>query len=223
MNPRFLAIARDPSIIHGVHHYCDEWCDYCPVTRRCMGFRCTEEFRKQHRRREADFTFASMDEAIAFTRELAVLDGSSTDELDAMLASGGSSRFETSDPLASIAWEYAVAAAFLFTAQAMTQLGNGPRSIGPAPEETVLWHHLRIYTKLVRALVSRSADDADGCAKLVLVSVEKSRAALAALRSTGRGEIGPLIAALDDLEKGLEQRFPNARRYVRAGLDCPVS
>ena len=27
MNPRFLAIAQDPSIIHGVHHYCDVWCD----------------------------------------------------------------------------------------------------------------------------------------------------------------------------------------------------
>jgi hypothetical protein len=222
MNARFLAIARDPSIIHGVHHYCDEWCDYCPVTRRCLGFRCTEAFRKQHRRREGDSTFASMNEAIAFTRELAVIDGSSTEELDALIAPGGRSRFETSDPLASIAWEYAVAAAFLFTAQAATILGNGARSSGPTPEETVLWHHLRIYMKLVRALISRSADDADGCAKLVLVSVERSRAALASLRST-RHEIQPLIAALDDLEKGLEQRFPNARRYLRIGLDCPVS
>jgi hypothetical protein len=75
MNARFLAIAQDRSTIHSVHHYCDERCHYCPVTRRCMGFRCTEEFRKQRGRCEADSTFTSMDEAIAFTRELAVLDG----------------------------------------------------------------------------------------------------------------------------------------------------
>ena len=40
-------------------------------------------------------------------------------------------------------------------------------------------------------------------------------------------DIAPLvdprfIAALEDLERGVEQRFPAARAYVRAGLDCPV-
>jgi hypothetical protein len=224
MNSRFLAIAQDPSIIPGVHHYCDEWCDYCPVTRRCLGFRCTEEFRKARARRDADATFSSMDEAIAFTREVASIDGSSTEELDALLAKpGGASGVDTADPLASAAWEYAVTAAFLFTAQSMTHLGKGRRTSAPAPEEVVLWHHLRIYMKLVRALVSRSVDDANGCAKLVLVSAEQSRAALIALRLAGRTSIEPLIAALENLQRGVDQRFPAARAYVRAGLDCPVS
>ena len=40
MDPQFLAIARDPRIIPGVHHYCNEWCDYCPVTARCCGYLC---------------------------------------------------------------------------------------------------------------------------------------------------------------------------------------
>jgi hypothetical protein len=39
----FLAIAKDPTIIPGVHHHCDEWCDYCLVTNRCLAFRCTVE------------------------------------------------------------------------------------------------------------------------------------------------------------------------------------
>jgi len=223
MNPRFLAIAQDPSIIPGVHHHCDEWCDYCPVPERCLEFRCTAAFRQQHRRRNADATFASMDEAIAFTREIAALDGSSTEELDALLAKpGGGHGLETSDPLAAVAWDYAVGAAFLFTASSMTHLGHGRRGATPAPEEVVLWHHLRIYMKLVRALVSRSADDANGCAKLVLVSAQKSRAALIAVRATGRDAVDPLIVALEDLERGIEKRFPGARGYVRAGLDCPV-
>ena len=76
--------------------------------------------------------------------------------------------------------------------------------------------------KLVRALVSRSVDDANGGVKLVLVSIEKSRSALNALLP-GQGAIGPLIAALEDLERGIGKRFPTARAYVRGGLDCPVS
>jgi hypothetical protein len=223
MIARFLAIAQDPSIIPGVHHHCDEWCDYCPVPERCLAFRCTAAFRRQHRRRDGESTFSSMEEAIAFTRELAALDGSSTQELDALLAKpGGGSGLETSDPLASVAWEYAVGAAFLFTGRSMTRLGKGRRAAAPAPEEVVLWHHLRIYMKLVRALVSRSVDDANGCAKLVLVSAQKSRSALIAVREAGRDGVDPLIAALEDLERGVEQRFPAARSYVRAGLDYPV-
>ena len=226
MNPRFLAIAQDPWIIPGVHHHCDEWCDYCPVPERCLEFRCTAAFRQQHGRRDADSTFSSMEEAIAFTRELAALDGSSTEELDALLAKpGGGSGLETTDPLASAAWEYAVGAAFLFTARSMSHLGQGRRAAtpAPAPEEVVLWHHLRIYMKLVRALVSRSVDDANGCAKLVLVSAQKSRSALIAARASGWDAVDPLIAALEELERGIEHRFPMARGYVRAGLDCPVS
>jgi len=224
MNAQFLAIAQDRSIIPGVHHHCDEWCDYCPVAARCLAFRCTAAFRRQHRRRDADPTFASMEEAIGFTRELAALDGSSTEELDALLARPGSgSGLETADPLASVAWEYAVGAAFLFTASSMSHLGKGRRAAAPAPEEVVLWHHLRIYMKLVRALVSRSAEDANGCAKLVLVSAERSRSALIALREAGREAVDPLIVALEDLERGIETRFPMAREHLRAGLDCPVS
>jgi hypothetical protein len=187
MNARFLAISQDPSIIPGVHHHCDEWCDYCPVPERCLAFRCTAAFRRQHRRQDGDSTFSSMEEAIAFTRELAALDGSSTEELDALLAKpGGGSGLETSDPLASVAWEYAVGAAFLFTGRSMTHLGKGRRAATPAPEEVVLWHHLRIYMKLVRAVVSRSVDDANGCAKLVLVSAQKSRSALLLAARGGR-------------------------------------
>src|SRR6516165_7145320 len=85
MNRRFLAIAQDPSIIHGLHHFCDEWCDYCPITSRCLGFLCTAAFRKERGRRKGDPTFTSTREAAEFTRELCLIDGSSTEELDTLL------------------------------------------------------------------------------------------------------------------------------------------
>ncbi|MCU1381694.1 MAG: hypothetical protein JWL71_391 [Acidobacteria bacterium] len=233
MNARFLAIARDPSIIPGVHHYCDEWCHYCPVTRRCLGFRCTDEFRRQRGRRGGDATFASIEEAIAFTRELAALDGSPTEDLDAILANlPRRSGRETADPLAALAWDYAVTAAFLFTAETMAIIGEGPRASGPVPVETVLWYHLRIYMKLVRALISLArvhegahrVEDANGCAKLTLVSIARSRTALAALRTAVNARaIDPLIATLTALEQGIDERLPGARRFLRVGLDCPAA
>lgn len=233
MNARFLAIAQDPAIIHGVHHHCDEWCDQCAVTHRCLCFRCTAAFRKQHGRVETDATFASLEEAIDFTRELAAIDGSPTDLLDGILASQpGQSGLETSDPLAAVAWDYAVNAAFLFTRESMTLVTEGAPAGEPGAEEIVLWHHVRIYMKLVRALVDRErstgsdalAGDADGCAKLVLVSIARSRAALKSLESADHSAaIDRLIAALDELQRGVDERFPLARRYVRAGIDCPVA
>jgi hypothetical protein len=39
-NSSFLAIAKDPAIISGAHHHCDEWCDYCVVTARCLTLGC---------------------------------------------------------------------------------------------------------------------------------------------------------------------------------------
>jgi hypothetical protein len=233
MNPRFLAIAQDPSIIHGVHHYCDEWCHYCPVRRRCLGFRCTEEFRKQRGRRKADSTFTSIEEAVAFTRELAILDGSRTEELDAILANPpGQSGLETADPLASVAWEYAVHAAFLLLPQTRELLSRTPQPFGPSAEEVVLWHHLRIYMRLVRSLVSRDrargadglAEDANGCAKLVLVSADRSRTALVSMRSPANsGKIDFLVDTLAGVERGIAERLPQAHSFVRVGLDCPAA
>jgi hypothetical protein len=233
MNARFLAIARDPAIIPGVHHYCNEWCHYCPVTRRCLGFHCTNDFRRQQGRRGADPTFTSTEEAIAFTRELALVDGSPTEDLDAILANPrGQSGLTTSDPLAALAWEYAVTVACRFTAQAMAVISDQPRPGGPVPLETVLWYHLRIYMKLVRALISldraregdHRVEDANGCAKLTLASIAHSKTALAALETTGEARgVGPLIANLNALERGIDERFPTARAYVRVGLDCPVA
>jgi hypothetical protein len=233
VNARFLAIAADPAIIPGVHHYCDEWCQYCPVTRRCLGFRCTEEFRRQRGRHGSDATFISMEEALSFTRELAALDGSPTEDLDALLANPpGRSGLQTADPLASLAWEYAVTAAFLFTDQALAIIGDGPRASGPLAEEIVLWYHLRIYMKLVRALISLARvedgehriEDANGCAKLTLSSIARSKAALASLRAADNGRgIDPLIESLTALERGIDERFPRARAFVRVGLDCPAA
>ena len=235
MNGQFLAISQDPRIVPGVHHYCDEWCDYCPVTRRCLVFRCTEVFREERGRKEEEETFANIDEAIEFTRQLAAVEGIRTDELDELLAHPpGESGVRTDDPLAERALDYAARTELLLlpVALLLASRRSRPSPGGPSPEEVIVWYHARIYMKIFRALVSAASDcaagprgdDARGCAKLAIVSIDRSRAALHSLRGTvGAGRIDPLIAILDELDRGLEERFPAVRSFVRVGLDCPVA
>lgn len=234
VNLRFLEIARDPRIIPGVHHYCDEWCDYCALTARCLGFRCMKEHRRAHGRGAADPTFITMEEAVQFTRELSAIEGVPTDELDMLLAGGqAASSLQTTHPLAGLAWEYAVRVAEVLRTVSPPVPGRGPVPTQPPPHEVVLWFHVRIYFKITRALVAKAnteqgrldrREDANGCAKLTLVAVERSRAALLALAGpTGEGSIHSLVALLDDMERSIDEQFPEARRFVRLGLDVPVA
>jgi hypothetical protein len=231
MNTRFLTIAKNPVIIPGVHHHCDEWCDQCPVTNRCLAFRCTEDFRKQHKRRGGDPTFSSMEEAVRFTREIAEVEGTTTEELDELLSKPpGQSSITTDDPLAAAAWNYSISAAVFMMPLMDDVLGADSRPGRPEPADIVLWDHLRIYMRVFRALVARERpgsekqDDAVGCARSAIVSIARSRTALGMLRAAeNAAETDSLIAQLDTLERGLDERFPGARSYVRIGLDCPVA
>ena len=65
-------------------------------------------------------------------------------------------------------------------------------------------------------------EDALGCAKLVLVSLDRSREALEGLqRESGEPYIGRMLTTLSELTQMMEVRFPAARSFVRAGLDGP--
>ena len=235
MNGQFLEIAQDPRVVPGVHRYCDEWCGYCPVTTRCLVFRCEELLRAERGRKKEEGTFATMEEAIEFTRQISAIEGTRTDELDELLAHPpGESGVRTEDPLADRALEYAVRTELALLPVAL-RLGSRRPSQPPAvpsAAEVVMWYHARIYTKIFRALVSAASDcaagprgeDARGCAKLAMVSIERSRLALQVLRRTTRPDlIDPLIALLSDLDRDLEERFPEARGFVRVGLDCPIA
>jgi hypothetical protein len=226
----FLDVARDPRIIPGVHHYCDEWCAHCPVTMRCLAFRCTAIYRKANGRAESEPLFRTQQEMIEFTHALAAAEGAGTPELDAMLA-GGPTGFRTRDPLAQTALEYALAIS-MWLVLSPDELQRLRQGAAPCPEEILLWLHLRIYMKLTRALVTRERvanglstrnEEAIGCARLTLVSVQRSRRALHQLETTATANtVRPLIGLLDVLERGIDERFPTARTFVRVGIDVPA-
>ena len=232
MTRTFIAIARDPRIVPGIHHYCDEWCTTCAQTRRCLAFRCMEAYRKSKGRSALEPPFQSTEETVAFTRALAAVEGIGTPELDALLENPArTAPFRTKDPLAHTALEYALGLS-MWLVMSPEELAQRRRGGSPGPEEVLLWFHLRIYLKLSRALVTRERvlkgltarnEDAIGCAKLTLVAVQRSRKALQQLRTEATAATAdPLLGCLDTIERGVDERFPTARAFVRVGLDVPA-
>lgn len=233
MNPRFVEIAADPNLIPGVYNYCDQWCTYCPVTGRCLAFRCLKD--REHRSAGDIFTdmAASVNEVIAFTRDVVAAEGGSTPELDALAALApleAPPLPEIDDPLEGLGRQYAIEASrFLITTPPAAVRPVDARPSGPAPIEVVMWYHVLIAVKIFRALVSEAqaaqgqadrAEDAAGTAKVALLGVDRSRKALKQIvAKTHDPRAFRLITLLDQLGSRLEGRFPNARAFVRPGLD----
>ena len=66
-------------------------------------------------------------------------------------------------------------------------------------------------------------EDANGSAKLVLVAIQKSRSAIEQLQAhEPADDFTDLTSTVVTLERGVEERFPDARTYVRIGLDVPT-
>jgi hypothetical protein len=103
--------------------------------------------------------------------------------------------------------------------------------------QVVLWFQHFIHVKLMRALTSREEErdedsemeefpkDSDGSVKIALIAMEKSIEAWSVLQKcfpTAAKEITTMIQLLHTLLDEAEERFPNARKFVRPGFDQEV-
>ena len=102
--------------------------------------------------------------------------------------------------------------------------------------EVIRWYQHQIAVKLLRALGSRRDEandpelwaefgrDSDGSAKVALIGLDRSVGAWSVLlRAFPQRELETLrlLAHLDRLRRDAEQEFPDARAFVRPGLDTP--
>ena len=102
----------------------------------------------------------------------------------------------------------------------------------PTPLDVIAWYHMFVAIRSGRALVAAARaergipgerEDAEGSAEVALISIDRSRAALARLASGGHRRISSYLEEmLDTLAAGLETRIPGARAFVRVGLDARV-
>ena len=98
------------------------------------------------------------------------------------------------------------------------------------PVNVVAWLHMMIASKTFRALVSLHkashgepwfCDDANATAKLVLTSIDRSRAAFEEMEKVDPSDarVANLGDYLGMMSAAMEKRFPEARAFVRPGLD----
>jgi len=98
--------------------------------------------------------------------------------------------------------------------------------------QVVHWYQHQIYVKLMRAVRGQLEDrfedldefpkDSDGSAKVALIGIDRSIGAWGEIREhmpAGKDKALDIIRQLITLRKKTEKAFPEARNFVRPGLD----
>jgi hypothetical protein len=227
MHTTLVDLVRDPTLIPHVYDYCDHWCRYCRAAPRCLFYRTSALRSPTDRSREPDEVMA---DGLAWARAVANAAETEVSRLDVTLADPS---FEPppgviGDRLERLGRQY-----MLLAHVVLPSLGDDftlTENSDATPLNVVWWLHMTIAYKTFRALVSLHRatngeealrDDANASAKLVLTAIDRSRAALEELQALHGGD--DRLAALGDylgmMSIAVEKRFPEARGFVRAGLD----
>ena len=229
----FVQLATDPNLIPGVYNACDQWCDYCPVTARCLAFKCQPA---QGGGNIYDNIADAMRASMILLKNCHEAEGlKPPDMLLQLLADDPRRRVERvplNDALDRMAKHYAVlATAFLATTVHPPLTHRLPkREHGPTPFEVFVFYHVLIAIKIHRAIVSSAEAARGGCAgaradsdmsaKVALVSIDRSDEALQVMALDDEdSRIEHMRRHLARLRREVEGRFPAARAFIRPGLD----
>jgi len=227
-----MAMATDPALIPGVYNACDQWCDYCPLTDRCLAFRCWP--RPDARGGVYHDIPAAMQASMSYLKDCLEAEGLvPPEDLIRLLEDpceehlGGAPH---SDQLERLSEQYAIlATAFLESCDDVPD-DIPRRPDGPQPFDVFFWYHGLLVTKIFRAIVSESEAsrtdaaaarwDAEVSARVAWIGVDRSDRALQVM---ALDDVDPRIGHMRNhlalLRSELEARFPTARTLRRPGFD----
>ena len=226
-NARFLTIARDPRIVPGIYRYCDQWCEQCCATERCLLFQCRQESARGRPGRSTQERLRAAEE-IELTRQL----DACTPPTDETISFARAPVLDAAraDALVAVALDYATRSGRFVEGRSVEGRTSSRRATsrtGLAPHDVIRRFHSGIYAKTTRALVGATLaaggmqawhGDAIGSAARVFAYAARSRAALALLADAADGRALELL--LEGLVRGLEGQFPDVmsahRRAWRA-------
>jgi hypothetical protein len=223
--PGLLRSAQDPTLIAGVYNTCDQWCAYCPLTERCLLYRCEPQ---SNGGSPGGDVSARMSEALVLLRVFGESERPPSREAPALSRPPLAEIDVSQDPLAQLADDYRRRSSDYLRAHPGFSFEMTRRETGPTPFEIVAWHHTLIASKVFRALFSAAlgaddpspASDALASAKVALIGIDRSLDALTVLPLDGDDPRLPFLRALlVRLRRDLERRFPTARAFVRPGFD----
>lgn len=242
-------LARDPRFIPGIYNYCDRWCERCAMTSRCLNYAMGEEDADPAARDITNQAFwDKLGESFRLTLEMVRekaeemgIDLNDIDDKDYREKERLRNELAESHECCRLAKDYSgrIKAWFdgvreLFGEREADEKGY------PNPEEgsledaiqVVHWYQHQIYVKLMRAVRGQLEDrfesldefpkDSDGSAKVALIGVDRSIGAWGEIRRqmpTGKEGVLEILRNLVVLRKRIEKAFPDARGFVRPGLD----
>lgn len=226
---------RDGFIV-GIFNYCDRWCETCAFTSRCRLFADVARLEAKLDPGLKEVVEAPplpedlpqpmphwMAEMIQDMNDAANEPDAATDTLGARPAPPPEHR-----TIEARADNYCTRTHAWLRARPHSESSPDPRE----PLSVINWFHMQILVKIHRALSGLAEGmwdddwprDCDGSAKVALLGIERSHAAwldLVDRRTVTPAQAAPFIEDLAWLSEALEGVFPNARTFVRPGLDEP--
>jgi len=227
--------------ITGIFNYCNRWCERCKFTDRCTNYQFEKELGfydgKDDKEKMIENLGAILSGTLSFLK-------SKMNEMDIDI-----SNYEEDEkreinqarnhPLAILAKNYMKQTSkwmdsnFNYFSDVAAKLFNISRKSFKELNvhlETIGWHMTMIPVKIVRALNPREYDDdqdfhehdSNATAKLVFECIDESIASFSFLHeklSKKSDEILDFLTILSQIKAGLEKELPNARNFVRPGLD----
>lgn len=225
-------LARDPSLIKGIHEACDQWCMYCPATRHCLAYRCSLGAADSIEWDMDGKTTHDLAAGMMFVKALADAEGRlAPPEVEVVLSRGPRERVAAalSDPLENLGRAYMDVAEAYLASRADVPFEIEFHAAGPTPLEVFAWYHTLMPARIFRAVLSEAEAasgingrdvDALRAAKIALIGIDRSLNALPALAGEDDDpRLQFMQRQLTRLRIEAERRFPEARAFVRAGLD----
>ena len=217
--------------IVGVFNYCDRWCERCPLTGRCRVFAAEAEMDFENANgpltepravRERRRLFAQVAEIHAQAEELPE---------EALPKPGHQVGHLPADMEPSPGVDPGLAANAVDIRKKLHKLEMSPVPSVRLAIETIKYFSLYVPMKMVRTLaqVARAGpgdqqSDANGSGKAALLGLdrmERSWQSLVDTHHVSASVAAPFLAEIARMQRNLHRAVPNARAFVRPGLDEP--
>ena len=228
-----------PDTIHGIFNWCDRWCERCSKTDNCTVYKTSTRLPSDN----PDDFFKSLSMMFDATIDM-MKEYCEKNDIDFETLKDSDIECEYDRRKYQISNEDSVALAkqygnlvkrWLDSLNSKNPVGMEVRlqdSVLSDCLEVVQWYQYLLQVKMQRAL-SAQKDEAElelepydslGTAKLLLVSIERNIGSWGYIYQKfpdDEDEILAILICLQKLGKKVEQLFPDARTFIRPGLDEP--
>ena len=226
-----------PQVIHGIFNWCDRWCDRCKKTDYCTVYKtsaCLTSGSPDDFFKSLSMIFEATIEILQEYIQENEIDLESLEDSDIESDYDRKKYLIRDDEGLNLAKQYGkMAKHWLDSLKKKHPYGMEVRMQDERladSVEVILWYQYLFEMKLTSALMAQKYEEEErsnpydslGNAKLLLVSIERNIAAWGYLYQKfieDEDKILDILVCLQRLSAKIEQVFPEARAFIRTGLD----